>query len=147
MTAYSAAGIALIAIIPPFVFMLLAASMLTQERIGAGSAILQRFLWGMYFVVMVYMVFRFWGTTAGGVEISNPIMIILVVVTLIAFAAFIWNQFYLKVIAKTIKAAYDIAGPALSKRWREGKMKRMERAKRNKDKMAKEMDDVFKGED
>ncbi|HEA46339.1 MAG TPA: hypothetical protein ENH99_01000 [Candidatus Pacearchaeota archaeon] len=144
MTTYSAAGIALIAIVPPFVFMLLTASMLTQERMGAGAAILQRLLWGMYFVVMVYMVFRFWGTSQGGVEISNPIMIILVVVTLLAFAAFIWNKFYIKVISNTIKTAFKTTGAAVAKKWRDSAMRR---AEKNAYKMDKEMDDVFGGGD
>ncbi len=147
MTTYSAAGIALIAIIPPFILMLLTASMLTQERMGAGSAILQRLLWGVYFLVMVYMVFRFWGTSPGGVEVSNPIMIILLIVTFIAFASFIWNKFYLKVVANTLKNAYNIVGPVMAKKWREGKVRRKERAERNRNKMAKDMDEGVGGGD
>lgn len=140
MTTYSAAGIALIAIIPPLLLMVFSASILTQRKMGVGSAILQRFLWLFYFIFMIYSTFRFWGTSQGGVDISNPVLLILLVVTFIAFAAFIWNNFYLKFITNTIVSAYSNVRAAMATRKRERIMKQ---AERNAEQASEDMDDIF----
>jgi hypothetical protein len=127
---FSAVGVTIMAIIPFFILMLLTATMLTERKIGAGHALLERFLWLFFFVFLVYKLINFWGTTQGEVTVSNPVMVILVVVAILSFAVFLWHRAYLRVITNTLVSAYSNIRAFVERRRRENTMDIAERNQR-----------------
>ena len=139
-TAYGAAGLTAIAIIPFVFLMFFTASILTQERMGAGAAILERFLWFFFFIFLVYKVIGFWGSNQGEIVVDNGVMIILLIVTFLSFAVFIWHKLYLQFITNTLVSAFSNIKAAIAAKKR---TTTMELANKNQERMRKDFDDTF----
>lgn len=103
LTIYSAAGIALLAVLPMLILIFFSVSMIYNERVPEiGAILMERFVWLFFLIFLVWKVIELLFFT-GASNVSTGTLVVLVVVILVTFLITIFHGFYLNRASKFVQ--------------------------------------------